>query len=141
MHDVLEGALQYEVKLMLKAMVQIDQYFSIGKFVATLCAKTIVDNTDDFNSWLINLELGYMEVKDKPTPISSTTLSSTGHSLKQAGIFLNTACCHTCIYLLMMMVITYILQLHRCGYWAGFCHLSLAMLYQRMTQSETTFVA
>lgn len=31
MHDVLEGALQYEVKLMLRTMIQEDHYFSLGK--------------------------------------------------------------------------------------------------------------
>ncbi len=40
---------------------------------------------DDFNSRLNNMELGYMEVQDKPTPIASTTLMSSGHSLKQSG--------------------------------------------------------
>ena len=31
MHDLLEGAMQYEVKLMLKKMFEIDKYFSHGK--------------------------------------------------------------------------------------------------------------
>ena len=31
MHDLLEGAMQYEVKLMLKKMIEIDKYFSHGK--------------------------------------------------------------------------------------------------------------
>ena len=30
MHDILEGALQHEVKLMLKKMLEIDKYFSLG---------------------------------------------------------------------------------------------------------------
>ena len=30
MHDLLEGALQYEVKLMLKCMIMEDQLFSLG---------------------------------------------------------------------------------------------------------------
>ena len=30
MHDLLEGALQYEVKIMLKNMITIDQYFTLG---------------------------------------------------------------------------------------------------------------
>ena len=30
-HDLLEGAMQYEVKLMLKKMIEIDKYFSHGK--------------------------------------------------------------------------------------------------------------
>lgn len=71
MHDVLEGALQYEVKLMLKVMVYDEKYFSL----------------EVFNTRLVNTELGYMEAKDRPTPISTKTLTSTGLSLKQAGKF------------------------------------------------------
>lgn len=41
--------------------------------------------TDDFNTRLINTELGYMEIRDKPTPIATATLVSSGHTLKQAG--------------------------------------------------------
>ena len=29
MHDILEGALQHEVKLMLKNMIEVNQYFSL----------------------------------------------------------------------------------------------------------------
>lgn len=67
MHDLLEGALQYEVKLMLQEMIQIEKFFTL----------------DDFNTRLSNLDLGYMEMKDCPTPIASVTLASPG--LKQAG--------------------------------------------------------
>ncbi len=31
MHDILEGALQYEIKLMIKIMVEVKQYFTLGK--------------------------------------------------------------------------------------------------------------
>ena len=31
MHDILEGALQYEVKLLLKRMVETNKYFSLGE--------------------------------------------------------------------------------------------------------------
>lgn len=70
MHDLLEGALQYEVKLMLKEMVCTEGYFTL----------------DLLNSRIENIGLGYMEVKDHPTPISDTTFNSEGNSLKQAGI-------------------------------------------------------
>lgn len=69
MHDLLEGALQYEVKLLLRHFIQTECYFSL----------------DIFNSRLTNLELGYMETKDRPTTIADSTLTSSGHSLKQAG--------------------------------------------------------
>ena len=31
MHDILEGAMQYEIKLMLKKMIEVDNYFTVGK--------------------------------------------------------------------------------------------------------------
>jgi len=71
MHDVLEGALQYEIKLMLREMIAEESYFTLA----------------DLNTRIENLELGYMESKDRPTPISDTTLYSGGVSLKQAGKF------------------------------------------------------
>ena len=71
MHDLLEGALQYEVKLMLKLRIHSEAYFSIG----------------ELNSRLQNLELGYMESNNRPTPILSKTLNSEGNSLKQNGLF------------------------------------------------------
>lgn len=69
MHDLLEGALQYEMKLMLQEMICDDQFFTL----------------DDFNTRLENLDLGYMEARDRPTPIAYKTLRRSGNSLKQAG--------------------------------------------------------
>ena len=69
MHDLLEGALQYEVKLMLKVMIQDERYFSL----------------EEFNERLATIELGYMEAKDRPTLIASQTLTRNGHTLKQSG--------------------------------------------------------
>jgi len=70
MHDILEGALQYEVKLLLHVMIEDKNYF----------------NLVNFNSCLENLELGYMESKNRPTLISAKTFNSTGNSLKQSGM-------------------------------------------------------
>lgn len=70
MHDILEGALQYEVKLMLKDMIYSDGYFPL----------------EFLNTRIDHLELGFMETKDRPTPISDTTIHSEGGNLKQAGI-------------------------------------------------------
>jgi hypothetical protein len=75
MHDVLEGALQYEVKIMLQEMVEDEHYFTLN----------------ELNSRLGRVELGYMEVKDRPSPISDQTLSGAGHTLNQAGVCLGTA--------------------------------------------------
>lgn len=69
MHDVLEGALQYEVKVMLQEMVYEENYFSLA----------------ELNSRISALELGYMEAKDRPSPISVQKLSGQGHTLNQAG--------------------------------------------------------
>ena len=65
MHDILEGALQYEVKLMLRFFIDIDKYFTL----------------QDLNTRLEHIELGYMERKDRPTPISVLTFRSSGNSL------------------------------------------------------------
>ena len=67
MHNVLEGALQYEVKFLLERMVKCDNYFAL----------------ETLNSRLENLDLGYMDVKNRPTPISTKQLNSDGSSLKQ----------------------------------------------------------
>lgn len=69
MHDVLEGSLQYETKLLLQYMINTAHYFTL----------------DDFNMRLENMELGHMEYKDKPTVISQATLHSSNNSLKQKG--------------------------------------------------------
>ena len=69
MHDVLEGVLQYEVKLMLKHMIFVEQYFSL----------------DFLNTRLENIELSCTEAKNRPTCISSITMSSGGNTLKQSG--------------------------------------------------------
>ena len=69
MHDILEGALQYEVKLMLQVMINVEGYFSI----------------DELNSNMQHLELGYMENSNRPTLLSNKTLNSEGNSLKQNG--------------------------------------------------------
>ena len=70
MHDILEGALQYEIKLLLHNLIEVKKFFSL----------------DTFNSCLENLELGYMESKNKPSLISTTTYKSSTNSLKQNGM-------------------------------------------------------
>ena len=57
MHDIFEGVLQYEVKLMLQLMINTEKYFTL----------------EELNSSLEHLELGYMEYKDQPTPITAVT--------------------------------------------------------------------
>ena len=69
MHDLLEGVLQYKVKLLLQVMTQSNTF-----------------SLDFFNTRLENLDLGYMECKNRPSFISPATLNGDGNSLKQNGM-------------------------------------------------------
>ena len=69
MHDVLEGGLQYEAKLMLNRFVYEDKYFTV----------------EDLNYKIENFEFGYTDAKNRPTPITSVTLRNEDNSLKQNG--------------------------------------------------------
>ena len=72
MHDVLEGTLQYEAKLMLNEFLLNDRYFSV----------------DQLNAQIESVELGYTEASNRPCPITMTTISSANdHLLKQSGKF------------------------------------------------------
>lgn len=95
MHDILEGALQYEFKLMLQVMTRTENYFTL----------------DIFNSRLENTDFGYMEAKNKPTSLSSQTVSSDGNSLKQNGMIQ-----------VLWLLLTCHFFLHRCGFLDVFCH-------------------
>ena len=71
MHDVLEGALPLEMKLMLGQLVFVEKLFTVAQFQACLDC----------------LDLGYMEVCDRPTPITDAILRATdSSSFKQAGM-------------------------------------------------------
>ena len=84
MHDMLEGVLQYETKLLLQHLILEDKYFSL----------------DRLNSAITCVELGYMETSSRPSEIDPSTLLSDGHSLKQNGMkyiihqVLNITCLH-----------------------------------------------
>lgn len=69
MHDVLEGGLQYEAKLVLQQFVFEEKYFTI----------------EDLNFRIENFDYGYMNARNRPTPISHQTLTNVDHSLKQNG--------------------------------------------------------
>lgn len=69
MHDVLEGLLQYEAKLMLRQFIYDDHYFTL----------------DQLNQQIEAFELGYSEVKSRPSLISQTSLDDGGNLLKQSG--------------------------------------------------------
>ena len=69
MHDILEGALEYEIKVMLVTLITTENCFTLA----------------EFNSRLENLDLGYMEAKDRPTLITENALLSPSSKLKQEG--------------------------------------------------------
>ena len=88
MHDILVGALQYEVKLMLNNMIEVNQYFSLGMhnlYNTSLLHYIILTSLDLFNTRLSNTEVGYMEASDKCSRIDATILFSNGHTLRQTG--------------------------------------------------------
>ena len=68
MHDVLEGVLQYEVKLVLRHCVVSKKYFQLSFL----------------NMHIDNYELGFMEAANRPS-IKKETLKSSDHFLKQNG--------------------------------------------------------
>ncbi len=77
MHDILEGALQYELKLVLQYCIRTRRFFRLSAL----------------NEKIEGMELGYME-SDRPAPITAKTLRSTSNVLKQKGIV------HVCMSLL-----------------------------------------
>ena len=71
MHDLLEGMLQYETKLMLKQFINHDHYFTLSQL----------------NQKIEAFELGFSEVKSRPSIISQITLQEGDNHLKQSGEF------------------------------------------------------
>ena len=71
MHDVLEGVLQREVKLILQCCVDSKKYFRLT-----------------YLTQLMEMfKFGYMEVANCPTPIQRKTLNSGDFSLQQNGMY------------------------------------------------------
>ena len=77
MHDVLEGVLQFEAKLLLRQFIHHDHYFTLAQL----------------NQQIEALELGFSEVKNRPTPISHATLQEGDNHLKQSGKWLASHFC------------------------------------------------
>lgn len=69
MHDLFEGVLQYEAKLVLQRCINQQKYFSLSMLAQKLEC----------------VELGYMEVGNRPSPITSQVLNSKERSLTQKG--------------------------------------------------------
>ena len=81
MHDILQGTLQFEAKLVLQLIVR-ERYVSYSMFAGALA----------------RLELGYMEADNKPE-IFSATLSSSDKTLGQKGWEFISLCTCTCMSL------------------------------------------
>lgn len=69
MHDVLEGVLQYELKLLLQHCIDCEKYFT---------SKQLQQIMESF-------ELGFMEYPNRPTPITREILRKKDNSLNQNG--------------------------------------------------------
>lgn len=72
MHDVLEGSLPYEVKEMLNHYIR----------------QKIVSHRE-VNAAMESFPYLSSDARNKPVPITTTTLSSSDHNLKQTGTLLN----------------------------------------------------
>ena len=72
MHDILEGALHYEMKEMLKDFIKNEAYLTV----------------DELNNRLSKFDFGYYYDANKPSPITEKKLSSNDNSLKQHGRFM-----------------------------------------------------
>ena len=70
MHDILEGALPYEAKLILQHCIDED-YFSFNTLSHTLRS----------------MELGYMEITNRPSHFTNDILQSASKALGQNGEF------------------------------------------------------
>ena len=84
MHDVLEGALPYEVKLLLRHSIQ-QGYFTLPLLNARI--KSFKYGPVDSGKYHDNSILNYFNifVADKPAEISAQTLTSSDNKLKQSG--------------------------------------------------------
>ena len=71
MHDLLEGTLQYETKLILQHVIR-QKFISYALFTKTLDG----------------LELGYMEADNKPSEMALASINSSDQSLGQKGMFI-----------------------------------------------------
>ena len=123
LHDVLEGGLQYEAKLLLQHCIISQGYFTL----------------DELNQLIQYYELGYME-SDRPSTINSDKRRSTDNLLKQTGaiqVCMNTivsvVSSHACLYSNHSLAM---LKLHDDGVvscvHAGYSALSSSSLYALM---------
>ena len=79
--------LEYEVKELLLVHIFKESYYS----------------NDYLNQKIAGLELGYMEIKDRPSTITHQTLCSNDHKLKQESTLfcIHNACTQLCTHTIM----------------------------------------
>ena len=71
MHDILEGAMHYEMKEMLKDFIKTEGFLTL----------------DELNSRISKFDYGFYNDKNKPSPKTEQKLSSNDNRLKQHGKF------------------------------------------------------
>lgn len=72
MHDILEGSLQYEMKELLKYLIEEKGFLTL----------------DVLNEKIEQFPYMQSDVANKPAPIPSTIFSSKAHNVKQKGIYM-----------------------------------------------------
>ncbi|KAK3713578.1 hypothetical protein QZH41_007689 [Actinostola sp. cb2023] len=70
MHDILEGIYQYEVKELLKELINNQNLFTV----------------DELTKRMQNFDYGYHDDSNKPSPITEAKLTSSDHNLKQKDL-------------------------------------------------------
>ena len=80
MHDILEGCLAYEVKKLLKYLIQ-NRTITLTEFSGIVKSFPYIGS----------------DSRNKPTEIAASTLSSSDHSLKQTGM-LHVLVCYMYMY-------------------------------------------
>ena len=66
---MLAGVFEYETKELIVYHIEVEGYYSL----------------ELLNQKIVALDLGYMEAKDRPSTITTATLHSKDHKLKQKG--------------------------------------------------------
>ena len=73
MHILLEGVVPYETKFLLKFLIDDERCMTLK----------------ELNSRLESFDYGYMNTKNKPSPIGRDTINSADTKLKQSGNFIH----------------------------------------------------
>lgn len=115
MHDLFEGVLQYETKLMLIQFIE-KHYFTLK----------------NLRSHIESLELSYGMESDKPVHIERKNLYSQGSRLNQKGSYANRTPLHNKVFSLYMFHIT---QLSKCGVWLGTYRCLLEATFQLLMRT------